>query len=100
MLYDLQKDRWSEGGEGGALGTPYWSADSADVYFQDALDDEEAVLRRNVASGRLERVAGFGEILRGSASHCVFSGLGKNGAMYVMLERGVTDIYALDLDLP
>jgi DNA-binding winged helix-turn-helix (wHTH) protein/Tol biopolymer transport system component len=100
MLYDFQKDKWSEGGSGGALGTPYWSADSSGVYFQDALEDEEAVFRRDVESGRVERVAGFGEILRGSASHCLFSGSGRDGAIYVMLERGQTDIYALDLDLP
>ncbi|MGA2809887.1 MAG: winged helix-turn-helix domain-containing protein [Candidatus Acidiferrum sp.] len=100
MLYDFQKDKWSAGGSGGALGTPYWSADGSGVYFQDALDDEEAVFRHDVESLRVQRVAGFGEILRGSASHCLFSGLGRDNAIYMMLERGQTDIYALDLDLP
>jgi Tol biopolymer transport system component len=100
MLYDLQKEKWRVGGSAGLLGTPYWTADSTAVYFQDFLEEEEAVFRRDVASGKMERVAGFGEILRGSASHCIFSGLGKDGTIYVMLERGLTDIYALDLDLP
>jgi hypothetical protein len=45
-------------------------------------------------------VFGFGELLRGSATHCYFSGLDRSGSLYVMIERGVTDIYALDLDLP
>jgi len=27
-------------------------------------------------------------------------GLGPDGSLYVMVERGLTDIYALDLDLP
>jgi DNA-binding winged helix-turn-helix (wHTH) protein/Tol biopolymer transport system component len=100
MLYDVRKERWSEGGAGELLGAPYWAEDSSGVYFQDALEKEESVFRSDLNSGRVERVAGFGEILRGSASHCVFSGLGKDGSLYVMLERGLTDIYSLDLDLP
>ena len=100
MLYDVREEKWKEGGSGGALGAPYWSNDSSGIYFQDTLQEEESVFRRDLGSGKVERVAGFGEILRGSASHCVFNGLGKDGAIYVMLERGLTDIYALDLDLP
>jgi Tol biopolymer transport system component len=100
MLYELQKETWREGGSGGLLGTPYWPEDNSAVYFQDLQEEEEAVFRRDILSGRVEKVAGFGEILRGSASHCVFSGLGRDGSIYVMLERGLTDIYALDLDLP
>ncbi|HME12806.1 MAG TPA: winged helix-turn-helix domain-containing protein [Candidatus Acidoferrum sp.] len=100
MLYDVRKETWSEGGSGGLMGTPYWAADSSAVYFQDVLEDEESVFRREMASGQVVRVAGFGEILRGSASHCVFSGLDRDGSLYMMLERGLTDIYTLDLDLP
>jgi Tol biopolymer transport system component/DNA-binding winged helix-turn-helix (wHTH) protein len=100
MLYDLKKQEWHEAGTGALIGTPYWAADSSAVYFQDALEEEESVFRKDLSSGRVERVAGFGEILRGSASHCVFSGLGKDEELYLMLERGLTDIYALDLDLP
>lgn len=54
----------------------------------------------SVATQKVGRVAGFGEVLRGSAAHCFFSGLGQDGSLYVTLERGLTDIYALDLDLP
>jgi Tol biopolymer transport system component len=100
MLYDLQKEKWTPAGSGGALGTPYWAADSSGVYFQDLLEEQESVFRHDVVTGRVVRVAGFGETLRGSASHCVLGGLGKDGSIYVMLERGLTDIYALDLDLP
>jgi hypothetical protein len=30
----------------------------------------------------------------------VFSGMDRDGGLYVILERGQTDIYAVDLDLP
>jgi hypothetical protein len=48
----------------------------------------------------VERVLGFGELLRGSATHCYFSGLDRAGSFYAIVERGTTDIYSLDLDLP
>jgi hypothetical protein len=82
------------------LDSPQWSLDGSLLYYQDQLDDEESVFRVNVATRRVERVFGFGEILRGSATHCFFSGLDRDGSLHVMLERGLTDIYALDLDLP
>jgi hypothetical protein len=82
------------------LAALHWSADSSSVYFQDQLDEEESVFRADMAVPRVERVFGFGEILRGSATHCLFSGLSRDGSIYVMLERGLTDIYALDLELP
>jgi hypothetical protein len=30
----------------------------------------------------------------------MFSGVGRDGWLYMMIERGTTEIYALDLDLP
>lgn len=100
MIYDAQIGAWVEGPSGGMLGSPYWAPDSSAVYFQDLLDADETVYKKEWASGKVSRVTGFGDILRASASHCIFSGVGKDGALYVMLERGLTDIYSLDLDLP
>jgi Tol biopolymer transport system component/DNA-binding winged helix-turn-helix (wHTH) protein len=100
VLFDFQRGKWATVASGGFLEAPYWSPDSSSIYFQDQLDDQESVFRADLATQRVQRVLGFGEILRVSASHCFFSGWGRDGSMYVMLERGLTDIYALDLDLP
>lgn len=100
VLYDVHKDTWSVIASGGLLQAPYWSSDSAFVYFQDQLDDEETVFRANVATNKVDRVSGFAPMLRGSAAQCLFNGVGPNGSLYVMIERGATEIYALDLDLP
>jgi hypothetical protein len=100
MLFDVQKGKWSSIASGGFLEAPYWSEDSSSIYFQDQLDDQESILRADIATQQVKPVLGFGEILKVSASHCFFSGLGRDGSIYVMLERGLTDIYALDLDLP
>ena len=100
LLYDVQKSRWTQLASGGLLESLHWAHDSSTIYFQDQIDEQESVFRGNAASGKVERVFGFGELLRGSATHCYFSGLDRSGALYVMIERGITDIYALDLDLP
>jgi Tol biopolymer transport system component/DNA-binding winged helix-turn-helix (wHTH) protein len=100
LLFDVQRGKWSTIASGGYLEAPYWSSDGSSIYFQDQLDDQESVFRADVATQRVQLVLGFGEILRVSATHCFFSGLGRDGSIYVMLERGLTDIYALDLDLP
>lgn len=100
LLFDVQKAKWSTLASGGYLEAPNWSSDGSSIYFQDQLDEQESVFRADVATQRVQLVLGFGEILRVSATHCFFSGLGRDGSIYVMLERGLTDIYALDLDLP
>jgi Tol biopolymer transport system component/DNA-binding winged helix-turn-helix (wHTH) protein len=100
LLYDVQKADWIFLSSGGLLGAPHWSHDSSMLYFQDQLDEQESVFRGSVASRKVERVFGFGELLRGSATHCYFTGLDRTGSIYVMIERGLTDIYSLDLDLP
>jgi Tol biopolymer transport system component/DNA-binding winged helix-turn-helix (wHTH) protein len=100
LLFDVQKGKWSPIASGTLLASPFWSLDSSSVYFQDQLDEQESVFRADLATSQVKRAFGFGEILRGSATHCLFSGVGRDGSLYVMLERGLTDIYALDLDLP
>src|ERR1700676_1406463 len=95
-LFDTQKRVWTPLASGRYLGAPHWSLEGSFLYYQDQLDDEESVFRANVASQRVERVFGFGEILRGSAAHCFFSGLDRDGSsLHVMLERGLTDIYEI-----
>jgi Tol biopolymer transport system component/DNA-binding winged helix-turn-helix (wHTH) protein len=100
VLLELQRGKRLTVASGGFIEKPFWSEDGAYIYFQDQLDDEESVFRVGTATQAVERVAGFAEILRGSAAHCFLSGLGRDGTLYLMLERGLTDIYALDLDLP
>ena len=100
LLYDFLTEKWSDVAEGGLLGAPFWTSGSSALYFQDQLGSEQAIYRVNIANRQVEKVFSCSEILRSSPSHCIFSGLGLDGSLYVMVERGLTDIYALDLDLP
>lgn len=100
QVYDWQSKKWFTVTSGELLGSLNWARDSSAVYFQDQLDSQEAIFRASMTTKHAERVFGFGEILRGSAAHFSFSGLDDAGSFYVMVERGGTDIYALDLELP
>src|SRR5580693_7826003 len=100
LLYDVRKADWSLLASGGLLESLHWAHDSSMIYFQDQIEEQESIFRGSVATRKVERVFGFGELLRGSATHCYFTGLDRTGSYYVMIERGMTDIYALDLDLP
>ena len=99
LLYDFQNEKWKSLGEGGLLGIPYWADDSSAVYFQDQLEKEQSVFRLAVQGGVMQRIYSFGDVL-GSSAHYLFKGMDPNGSLYVTEERGLTDIYALDLDLP
>jgi Tol biopolymer transport system component/DNA-binding winged helix-turn-helix (wHTH) protein len=100
VVYDVRKGEWFTLASGGLLGSVHWGKDSTSLYFQDQLDEEESVYVGSLEGRRVKKVMGFGELLRGSATHCYFDGIGTNGTLYVMVERGLTDIYAIDLDLP
>ncbi len=99
MVYDFQTQKWKSLAEGGLLGIPYWAEDSSAIYFQDQLEKEQLVFRIGVQGGTAQNIYGFGDAL-GSPAHYLFKGLDKEGSLYVTMERGLTDIYALDLDLP
>ena len=99
VLYDFQTKEWRLLAEGGLIGIPYWSDNSESIYFQDQLEKEQSVYRVSVVGGQPQRVYSFGEVLQ-SPAHYLFNGLDASGWLYVTVERGLTDIYALDLDLP
>jgi len=63
------------------------------VYFQDQLDDEESVFRANVATRKWIVYQICANATR-RAAQCLFSGVAANGSLYVMVERGATEIYA------
>jgi Tol biopolymer transport system component/DNA-binding winged helix-turn-helix (wHTH) protein len=98
LLYDFQTEKWATLAEGALLGIPYWSEDSVAIYFQDQLEKEQSVFRIDVAAEKTQVVHGFKELHH--PAHYFFNGLDDKGWLYVTVERGLTDIYALDLDLP
>jgi Tol biopolymer transport system component/DNA-binding winged helix-turn-helix (wHTH) protein len=100
LVYNVNNAKWSPVSSGAYFQAPEWSLDGSFIYFQDQLDEQESVFRADVNTLRVDRVSGFADVLHSGALHSVFSGLGRDDSLFVTIERGSTDIYALDLDLP
>jgi eukaryotic-like serine/threonine-protein kinase len=101
MLFDFQTQKWKEIARGGKLfhhleSTP----DAKYLYFQDLLAPGEPLYRMRAGDLRPERVTSFESLLQSGAIRCAFAGLTGDGSPIVNANRGGTEVYALDLDLP
>jgi Tol biopolymer transport system component/DNA-binding winged helix-turn-helix (wHTH) protein len=99
LLYTIATKKWSVLAEAINAQGMRWSADSNYVYFQEMADAEQSVYRVRVGRA-LEKVVGFKDFLGSMASQCHFTGVAPDGSVYATVDRGGTDIYALDLKLP
>ena len=100
VLYSLDKKQWSLLAEAGDPRGMRWSADSSFIYYQEMGDPEQAVYRVRLGHAQPEKVLSFSRILGYLASQCHFTGVAPDGSVYATLDRGGTDVYALDLKLP
>src|SRR5262245_59839375 len=100
LLYTLATRKWSLLAESTNAQGMRWSADSNYVYYQEMADTEQSVYRVRLGRALPEKVAGFKDYLGSMASQCHFTGVAPDGSIYATVDRGGTDIYALDLKLP
>jgi Tol biopolymer transport system component/DNA-binding winged helix-turn-helix (wHTH) protein len=100
VLYALDQKKWSVLAEAGNPQGMRWSADGNFIYYQEMGVPEQAVYRVRPARGLPEKMLGFGRMLSSMASQCHFTGVAPDGSIYATLDRGGTDVYALDLKLP
>ena len=100
LLYTLATKKWSLLAESTNAQGMRWSADSNYVYYQEMADTEQSVYRVRLGRALPEKVAGFKDYLGTMASQCHFTGVAPDGSIYATVDRGGTDIYALDLKLP
>ncbi|HEY6126700.1 MAG TPA: winged helix-turn-helix domain-containing protein [Candidatus Acidoferrum sp.] len=97
VLYSAEKKSWSVLAEANTPRGMRWSADGKFIYYQEMGDPEQAVYRIRLTRPAREKVLGFGAML---GSQCHFTGVAPDGSIYATLDRGGTDLYALDLELP
>lgn len=100
LLFSVATKKWSVLAESTNAQGMRWSADSNFVYFQEMADTEQAVYRVRLGRALPEKVVGFKDYLGSMASQCHFTGVAPDGSIYATVDRGGTDIYALDLMLP
>jgi DNA-binding winged helix-turn-helix (wHTH) protein/Tol biopolymer transport system component len=100
FLYDCKLLKWSVLAEANFPSTLRWSPGGDALYFQDTDEVEESVFRVPMATREPERVTRFGDLLSSGAARCIFTGLSPDGSVYVTVDHGDVDVYAIDLRLP
>jgi hypothetical protein len=76
-----------------------WSPSGDALYYQDVDEVEESIFRVPMATRETERVLGLGDILSLGAARGIFTGLSPDGSVYVTVDHGDVDVYAVDLKL-
>jgi len=99
FLYDCKLLKWSVLAEANFPSTLRWSPGGDALYFQDTDEVEESVFRVPMATREPERVTRFGDLLSSGAARCIFTGLSPDGSVYVTVDHGDVDVYAIDLKL-
>ena len=100
FLYDCRLLKWTVLAEANFPSTLRWSPGGDALYFQDTDEVEESVFRVPMATREAERVTRFGDLLSSGAARCIFTGLSPDGSVYVTVDHGDVDVYAIDLKLP
>jgi len=99
FLYDCKLLKWSVLAEANFPSTLRWSPGGDALYFQDTDEVEESVFRVPMATREAERVTRFGDLLSSGAARCIFTGLSPDGSIYITVDHGDVDVYAIDLKL-
>ena len=100
VLYSLDKKQWRVIAEAGDARGMRWSGDGNFIYYQEMSDPDQAVYRMRIGHPGAEKVFGFGRMFDSMASQCHFTGVAPDGSLYATLDRGGTDVYALDIKFP
>jgi DNA-binding winged helix-turn-helix (wHTH) protein/Tol biopolymer transport system component len=99
-LYDCKREKWSVLSEANFPAALRWSPSGDALYYQDVDEVEESIFRVPMATRETERVLGLGDILTLGAARGIFTGLSPDGSVYVTVDHGDVDVYAVDLKLP
>jgi len=99
-LYDCKLEKWSVLSEANFPAALRWSPSGDALYYQDVDEVEESIFRVPMATRETERVLGLGDILSLGAARGIFTGLSPDGSVYVTVDHGDVDVYAVDLRLP
>jgi DNA-binding winged helix-turn-helix (wHTH) protein/Tol biopolymer transport system component len=99
-LYDCRLEKWSVLSEANFPAALRWSPSGDALYYQDVDEVEESIYRVPMATRETERVLGLGDILSLGAARGIFTGLSPDGSVYVTVDHGDVDVYAVDLKLP
>ena len=102
LLFNFTAGKWSELTTGKSLQVPNLSRDGKYIYFEDMGESGPELDRVNLRERKRERVLGLKDIPRVlmTESGNPWNGLDLDGSLLIMLDVGIQEIYALDLEYP
>jgi eukaryotic-like serine/threonine-protein kinase len=103
MLYDFATQKWSKWlTEPGNLAYPTWSKDSTYIYFDNFLTDHPTSRRVKLGSAQSEALYSLSSLNRyqNNSASGQWSGMAPDDSRLYVQDLSVTEIYALDVDLP
>jgi len=100
MVYGFSSQHWQVVATGVALTAPVWSRRGDDLYSQDLLAAGEPVFRLAAGTWKRSPVAEFEGLLAGGIHRAGFMELAPGGGLLMALNRGFSDLYAAELQLP
>ncbi len=99
-VFEISSRRWTTLATGKSLSYAIWTADSANLYYQDILAPGQPLYRVQVATGSQTLVASFQKVLDSGIQRCIFVALSPTGAPVMAFDRSYSDIYGARLLLP
>ena len=95
MIYDFQNGQWRDAAHG-IFGFNMWSRNGNSIYLVD-MSGEAAIFRFDLDHSNLVKIASLNGIEQGSRG---WVGLDGHDAPLLVLDKSVTDVYRLDLQMP
>jgi Tol biopolymer transport system component/DNA-binding winged helix-turn-helix (wHTH) protein len=95
MLYDFQTRKWREAAHG-IFGFNSWSYNGKSIYLVDVTGEGE-IVRFDLDHSNLVKIASLKGIEQGSRG---WVGLARDDSPLLVLDKSVSDVYRLDLQIP
>jgi Tol biopolymer transport system component len=97
MLFDWTTKTWKTLAPQAAA-DPVWSHDGHWIYFHDFLEESQAIYRASVPDGRVECVAGMGNLQSIDIADFRFVGLAPGDLPLIRARMSTANIYSANLD--
>ena len=102
LLFDFKTRKWTTWlkESAGTVSYPSWSADSKYLYFDDLVNDAEAIRRVKVGSAEPEQVVVLASLERYPGALGPWIGRAADGSWMFVRDRSTQEVYQLTLELP
>jgi len=97
MLFDSHAKHWSTLAAGKHLSFNEWSHEGMYVYMRETIGGTGEVVRVRVKDGTLEHILSFKDFPQRDDIFAYWIGPTPDGALLLMRDRSVQEIYALEL---